>query len=116
MNPARGRGRRPAAVFTEAAGWTPPNAIRALRLRQKLTQQELAQKAGIKNSSAIGRAERKGIGLSLKSFLAVARALGVTAEELADPTLPKWDPLFQEPTSNAQGNEETHDDTDATNG
>ena len=55
--------------------------IRRLRLERKLTQEELAQKAGI-NRSYLGSVERGGRRVSMENIARLAKALGVSADVL----------------------------------
>lgn len=55
--------------------------VRQLRLEQHLTQEQLAERAGI-SASFLGHIERGSRKLSLDSFCRIARALGCTADDL----------------------------------
>ena len=55
--------------------------VRQLRLQRKLTQEQLAERAGI-SASFLGHIERGSRKLSLDSFYHLARALGCTADDL----------------------------------
>lgn len=55
--------------------------VRQLRLQQKLTQEQLAERAGI-STSFLGHIERGSRKLSLDSFCRIARALDCTANDL----------------------------------
>ena len=55
--------------------------VRQLRLKKKLTQEELAERAGI-STSFLGHIERGSRRMSLDSFCRIARALDCTANDL----------------------------------
>ena len=55
--------------------------VRQLRLQKKLTQEQLAERAGI-STSFLGHIERGSRKLSLDSFCRIVRALGCTANDL----------------------------------
>ena len=55
--------------------------VRQLRLRRNLTQEQLAERAGI-STSFLGHIERGSRKLSLDSFCRIARALDCTANDL----------------------------------
>ena len=55
--------------------------VRQLRLQKKMTQEQLAERAGI-STSFLGHIERGSRKLSLDSFCRIARALGCTANDL----------------------------------
>jgi XRE family transcriptional regulator, regulator of sulfur utilization len=55
--------------------------VRRLRLERKMTQEELAQKAGI-NRSYLGSVERGGRRTSMENIARLAKALGVSADVL----------------------------------
>ncbi|MDO5323721.1 MAG: helix-turn-helix transcriptional regulator [Clostridia bacterium] len=55
--------------------------VRQLRLQKKLTQEELAERAGI-STSFLGHIERGSRRMSLDSFCRIARALDCTANDL----------------------------------
>ena len=55
--------------------------VRQLRREQHLTQEQLAERAGI-STSFLGHIERGSKRLSLDSFCRIARALGCTANDL----------------------------------
>ena len=55
--------------------------VRQLRLQRKLTQEQLAERAGI-STSFLGHIERGSRKLSLDSFCRIARALDCTANDL----------------------------------
>ena len=55
--------------------------VRQLRLQRCLTQEQLAERAGI-STSFLGHIERGSRKLSLDSFCRIARALGCTANDL----------------------------------
>lgn len=55
--------------------------VRQLRLQKKLTQEQLAERAGI-STSFLGHIERGSRKLSLDSFCRIARALDCTANDL----------------------------------
>lgn len=67
--------------------------IREIRNRLGLTQEEVAERAGM-DFTSIGAAERGVRNLSLKSLFKVAKALGVPIEELV--RSPKETPLDKE--------------------
>lgn len=55
--------------------------VRQLRLQRKLTQEQLAERAGI-STSFLGHIERGSRKLSLETFCRIARALDCTANDL----------------------------------
>lgn len=56
------------------------SALRVIRIRQRLRQSDVARRAGIRRET-VSRLERGGLGrVSVATFRAVARALGVTAD------------------------------------
>ena len=55
--------------------------VRQLRLQRKLTQEQLAERAGI-STSFLGHIERGSRKLSLETFCRLIRALGCTAGDL----------------------------------
>ena len=57
--------------------------LKSLRRKQKITQEELAQKASL-NVSYIGRIENGKQSPTLSTLLRISRALGVSVSELLD--------------------------------
>jgi transcriptional regulator with XRE-family HTH domain len=73
--------------------------IKALRLRQELTQEALGERAGL-NYKYLGAIERGERNLSLKQLLKIAQALGVEPHELLlieqeEPSIPKLRTMLQ---------------------
>ncbi|MGB5597025.1 MAG: helix-turn-helix transcriptional regulator [Crocosphaera sp.] len=59
------------------------NNIKQLRTKLELSQEQLAEKAGL-HRTYIGAVERGERNVSLDNILAIARALGVSASNLLD--------------------------------
>lgn len=57
--------------------------IREARERAKMSQKDLAAKMQVKHYQQIGRWERNEISVSLDNLKKIAKALGVTLDELA---------------------------------
>lgn len=60
------------------------DGIRLERLRQKLSQQELAEKAGIAQYQQVGRIERAEINTSVVTLFAILKALDCNLEKIID--------------------------------
>ena len=60
------------------------DGIRLERLRQRLSQQDLAEKANISQYQQIGRIERAEINTSVSTLFTILRALDCKLEDLID--------------------------------